>query len=209
MAYSVIIADDHEIIRQGLKQALETRDDLEIVAEAANGLEAIRFVKTLRPNLLLLDLAMPFSKGIEVFSEARRWSPETKVIVFTGLTAHGLARQLAQAQVDGLVLKRGPIEELIKAIGIVTGGGRYMTPELAPHLEDGAESSALTPREMQILSQLASGKSSHQIADAINISRRTVENHRANIMRKVGVNSIAGLMAYAVREGLLEDAQHV
>ncbi|RME65701.1 MAG: DNA-binding response regulator [Alphaproteobacteria bacterium] len=209
MPRSAIIADDHEIIRQGLRQALARLPDLQVVGEAANGLEAIRFVKTLRPTLLLLDLAMPFSKGIEVFSEARRWSPKTKIIVFTGLTAHGLAQQLAQAEVDGMVLKRGPIEDLLRAVNLVLAGGRYFAPELAAMLAEHSEPVPLTPREMQILSLLATGKSSGQIAQSINISRRTVENHRANIMRKVGVNSIAGLMSYAVREGLLETARQV
>ncbi len=203
MAHSVIIADDHEIVRQGVRQSLSGHDWLDIVGEATNGLEAIRYVKTLRPDLLLLDLAMPYSKGIEVFTEARRWSPDTKVIIFTGMTARGLARQLIHAQVDGLVQKNGSVDELLAAIKSVLAGKPYIDEAMALDAAEGGEA-RLTPREMQILSLLASGNSSSQIADAINISRRTVENHRANIMRKVGVNSIAGLMAYAVREGLLE-----
>ncbi|GAB4147173.1 MAG: response regulator transcription factor [Sphingomonadales bacterium] len=203
MAHSVIIADDHEIVRQGVRQSLSGHEWLNIVGEATNGLEAIRYVKTLRPDLLLLDLAMPYSKGIEVFTEARRWSPDTKIIIFTGMTARGLARQLIQAQVDGLVQKNGSVDELLAAIKSVLAGKRYIDDAMVQEAEEGGQA-RLTPREMQILSLLASGNSSSQIADSINISRRTVENHRANIMRKVGVNSIAGLMAYAVREGLLE-----
>jgi len=205
---TAIIADDHSLVRNALRTVLDQIDGLSVVAEAANGLEAIAAAKAHKPSLLLLDHAMPYAHGVEVFAEVRRWSPETRIIVLTGLTAAGLLREFVDAGVDGLFLKRGDEQDLVRAIPDVLAGTRRIAPEIEQIIAMAGPAQSLTRREMQILDRIARGETNAEIAEVLNISPKTVDNHRTNIMRKLEVHSVAELLAYALREGLLEPAKH-
>lgn len=202
-APTAVIADDHAMIRQGIAQIL-TSAGVQVVAEAANGLEAIALVRSHQPTLLTLDIAMPYSRGIEVFGEVRRWSPDTRIIVFSGMTSEGLLSELATAGAEAIFLKREEIGAFTAAIPDILAGHSLLGPGVAEILEAATEREQLTAREKQILSLIAQGLSNRDIAERLGVSAKTVDNHRTNLMRKVQVHSVAGLIAYAVREGLME-----
>jgi DNA-binding NarL/FixJ family response regulator len=201
---TAIIADDHPMMRRAIRSAIEGLGDVRVVAEAANGLEATSLCKKHRPDLLVLDEAMPYGRGVETFAEVRRWSPDTRVIVLTGIVAEGMLRDLAAAGVDGLFTKSGDEAEFVAAIPRVLSGERCFSRSLAGLLDVAtAEEAQLTRRELQIVAQIASGFSNARIAENLGISPKTVGNHRTNIMRKLNVHSAAALVAVAAREGLI------
>jgi len=202
-APTAVIADDHAMIRQGIAQIL-TSAGVQVVAEAANGLEAIALVRNHQPTLLTLDIAMPYSRGIEVFGEVRRWSPDTRIIVFSGMTSEGLLSDLATAGAEAIFLKREEISAFTAAIPDILAGQRLLGPGVAGILESAAGREQLTAREKQILSLIAQGLSNRDIAGRLGVSAKTVDNHRTNLMRKVQAHSVAELIAYAVREGLMD-----
>lgn len=201
---TVVIADDHAMLRNGVRQILEEIGNFEIVAEAKDGLQAISLARSHRPTLFMLDIAMPQAKGIEIYAEVRRWSPETKIVVFTGMTSVGLLGDLITSGVDGLFLKRSDPEKMRDAIPLILNGSKVIAPEVLELLENSESPDTLTTRERQILSLLASGATNREIADRLGVSHKTIDNHRTNIMRKLGVHSIAELLSYALREGLLD-----
>ena len=200
---TAVIADDHALIRQGLRQIL-TSAGIEVVAEASDGLEAIAMIRSHQPALLTLDIAMPYSRGIEVFGEARRWSPETRIIVFSGMTSTGLLSALASAGADAIFLKREELETFSEAIPKVMSGQRILGPGVREVLESTSNIDMLTARERQILSLVAQGLNNREIGERLGVSTKTVDNHRTNLMRKVNVHSVAELLALALREGLLD-----
>ena len=208
MAYSVIVADDHALVRQGVKGAIEAGEDFEVAAEAADGIQAIIQVKKHRPDLLVLDIAMPHSNGIEVIDEVHRWSPETKILVLTGLTTGGVLRQARQAGADGVFLKSDDIDALLGAARDIMAGWEVFSPRVREALDRPALGADLTPRERQVLQALARGDTIALIADRLGISANTADKHRTSIMRKLGVHSAGELMALAHREGLLEISRH-
>lgn len=206
---TAVIADDHALVRAGIKEILGATGRVEVVAQAENGFEAISMVRQHKPDLLTLDIAMPYAQGIEIFGEVRRWSPETRIIVFTGLTATGLLSELVAAGVDGLFMKRGDPAHLEDGIRLILRGAKVISPEVLELLEDKESNIELTDRERQILSLIATGCSNKEIAERLGVSLKTVDNHRTNLMRKLDVHSVAELLSYALREGLLDTAAQV
>ena len=206
--HSVIVADDHALIRKGIVDMLNAEPGLSVVAQAADGLEAVALVKRHQPDLLTLDIAMPHANGIEVLEEAKRWSPNTRVLILTGLTSHGLIRQAIDAGTSAVLTKLDDGDELLAAIPKVLAGQRIIAPRIQLELDKSSQTltGSLTGREMQVLHRIASGDGNQAIADRLNISAATVNNHRANIMRKLDVHSVAELLAIALREGLLDSA---
>ena len=200
-----VIADDHAIVRTSLAAILGDISDLEVVAEAANGLETIALVKQHKPDLLLLDAAMPLARGVQVYSEARRWSPETRVVVITGFTSTTLLADWLSAGVDGLFLKSAQPSEMRQGFEVVLAGGRFVSQEVSDKLENEPSLPELTDREREVLSLIASGHQNVAIGEKLFISPKTVEKHRASLMSKLGVNSISALMTLALREGLLDE----
>lgn len=200
---TAVIADDHALIRQGIRQIL-TSAGLDVVAEASDGLEAIAMIRSHRPALLTLDIAMPYSRGIEVFGEARRWSPETRIIVFSGMTSTGLLSELADAGADAIFLKRDELESFSASIPKVMSGQRILGPGVRDLLDSTSSIETLTARERQILNLIAQGLNNRDIGARLGVSAKTVDNHRTNLMRKVNVHSAAELLALALREGLLD-----
>ncbi len=207
--FTAIIADDHTMLRDGIRQILNDIDGVEVVGEARDGLQAISLVRQLRPNLLTLDIAMPYAQGIEIYGEVRRWSPETRIVVFTGMTSIGLLSELVSSGVDGLFMKRSEPKQLQNAIPLILRGGKVIAPEVIAILENHEGSSGLTTRERQILSLISSGASNREIADRLGVSVKTVDNHRTNLMRKLDVHSVAELLSYALREGLLDTSSEL
>lgn len=197
------------MLRRGIRQILEEVTGISIVGEAEDGLRAISLVRQLQPTLLTLDIAMPLAQGIEIYGEVRRWSPDTKVIVFTGMTSVGLLSDLITSGVDGLFMKRSDPEQMRDAIPVILNGGKVIAPDVLELLEQTEVPNVLTTRERQIVSLIASGATNREIAERLGVSHKTIDNHRTNIMRKLDVHSVAELLSYALREGLLDASQQL
>lgn len=201
----VVIADDHELVRRGLAETLRSMDDCEIVGEACDGLETIAITKKLLPDLLLLDAAMPYARGIEVFAEVKRWSAGTKVALITGFTSAAILADWIDAGVDGLFLKNCREKEMRKGLRTILSGGQYICEASARILKGRPDPVHLTAREREALSMIANGMTNAEIGQRLSISNKTVEKHRASLMAKLGVNSLPGLLTTALREGMLDE----
>ena len=201
---TILIADDHSVVRQGISQVISQIENAAIIGEAGDGLTAIALVKTHKPDLLMLDAAMPLAKGIEVLTDCRRWSPETRIILLTGFTAAGILNEWLQAGVEGILLKSCSPKIMQLAIETVLSGGRFMDEAASAILTGAPIPDELTHREREVLSLIANGYQNQIIGDRLNISSRTVEKHRASLMRKLRVTTVAELMVYALKEGLLD-----
>ncbi len=202
---TLVIADDHSMVREGTAKIASAVENLELVAEADNGLSAIAMVKKHQPSLLILDAAMPMARGIEVYAECRRWSPDTKILLQTGFTSANLLSDWLNAGIDGLVLKTSPSEENEYAIRELLAGRSFISKESNKALQASTIDIVLTDREREVLAHLAKGNTNNMIAEQLCISSKTVEKHRASLMSKLDVNSVAELLVYALREGLLEE----
>ena len=209
--FHAVIADDHAIVRAGLRTALETPglievDGIKVVAEAADGLKAIAALRQHRPQLLLLDVQMPHAGGLEVLVEARRWSPDTRIVVLTGVMALGKISELVSAGVDGLFSKGEDNAELYRQLPNILRGRKHIAASFVRMLEDAPQQAALSARERQTLNLIVAGRSNKEIAETLGISAKTVDRHRTNLMQKLDVHSVAQLIAFALREGLIDPA---
>lgn len=209
--YTVVLADDHQIVRAGLRTSLEKPgvvdlQGLEVVAEAANGFEAIAEVKTHQPNLLILDISMPMAGGAEVLVDIRRWSPNTAIVVLTGISAPGLISSLLESGVEGMFSKGAPLDELYQKLPLILRGGHYIADEFESVLTSRLGALQLTDRERQTLNMIIAGKSNREMAELLCISPKTVDKHRTSLMNKLGVHSVAELMSLALQEGLIDPA---
>ncbi len=207
--YSVVIADDHQIVRDGLVDMLSTAPQqlglaFVIKAQAENGLEALTMVREHLPDLLFLDISMPLASGAEIIADIKRWSPDTKVLVFTGVIAPGLLAGMVEAEVSGIFSKADSTAQVLDALPIILNGGHHIASSLLGLIERGQQSEPLTDRERQTLNMIIAGKSTKSIARVLNISSKTVEKHRTSLMSKLNVHSVAELMARALQEGLID-----
>ena len=200
----VVIADDHPLVRNALRDILSEIHGVEIAAEAENGVEAIALVKTQKPTLLTLDSGMPLASGMEVYGEVRRWSPDSRIAVVTGFTAVGQLADWVAAGVDGLFLKTCPPEEIRDGFALLLNGGTYYSKAVIATLEGAPDTPKLSVRERQVLHMIAEGRTNAEIAEQLSISPKTVDNHRTRLMAKLDVHSVAHLIAYALKEGLLD-----
>jgi len=209
--YSIVLADDHAILRQGLKRIITERKDLEVIGEAGDGLELLKLLHKLTPQLIILDMSMPNLRGMEVIPEIKRAQPDAKILVLTMHTEEAYLYQALYAGVDGYLIKADAESELFTAIGRIRKGQVYISPGLAQHslgqwakkgLEGGELQLAelLSSRERQVLKLIAENKSNKEIADLLCISVRTVEHHRANLMSKLKIKGTAALVQYAIRQ---------
>ena len=209
MAISIVLADDHEIVRSGIRMVLEEQPDMQVVAEAGDGEGAARYALGHKPQILVLDLNMPGVSGLDAIPRIQEASPATAIIVLTMQAEPAFAREALQSGAKGYVIKQSAASELVGAIRSVIAGDTYINPSLGARLaaEPAPEGPPddLTPRETEILGLLALGYTNPEIADQLVLSVRTVETHRANVQRKIEASTRAELVAYAVAHGLMPD----
>ena len=186
-----------------MRSLLEGIENVDIVGEADDGLTAIALTKKLQPDLLLLDVMMPGANGVAVVGEVKRWSPATRVVVFTGVTAEGTLRQFRDSAA-GLMLKSCTPQELDYGLRRIMAGESYISERLRQILAEPSGGVQLTMRERQVLALIAQGQSNAEIAQVLNLSAKTADNHRTNIMRKLDIHSTAELVAFAFRQGMAE-----
>ena len=208
----VLLADDHPLVRAGVRRVLDAEPDLEVVGEAEDGTQALAAIHSAAPDVLVLDLAMPGMDGLEVLRQAKAIRPALRIVV---LTMHASPEYVARAihfGADGYLLKESAVQDLMLAIKAVVAGRAYHSPQVQAHLaslvrngsaEATREVDRLTGREREVLREIALGRSTKQIAARLGIGVRTVETHRANLMRKLDRHSIALLTQFAIREGLV------
>lgn len=211
----VVIAEDHKLFREGLKALLASNEDLTVVGEAADGLEAIRCVRQHSPDLLMLDLSMPRLSGISVVKDLRDQFPDMKILVITIHESDQYVLETFKAGVNGYCIKDASREELLMAIDSVLAGKTFISPGIADEVMEGylsgrktlkekSDWETITQREKEVLKLLAEGYMNKEIGDLLNISTKTVEKHRANIMGKLDLHNAAALTAYAIEQGLVE-----
>lgn len=214
--YRIVIAEDHTILREGLRSLLSSHSDFDVAGEAEDGRDAVRSVRKFKPNLVLMDLSMPKMDGLDAIREIKKQSPNTKVLVLTVHKAEEYVFASLKAGADGYLLKDATHAELMLAIKSVLDGKSYISPGISEKLVAGylggrkpvkAESlwESLTQRERQILKLIAEGHKNKEIADYLYISAKTVEKHRANLMKKLGIHNTSALTAFAMRKGLITE----
>ncbi len=208
----VLVADDHTIVREGIRALLARRKDIELVGEAGDGEQAVAQVAALHPDVVLMDITMPGMDGLEATRRIHRSFPDTRVLVLTQYENKEYVLPLLRAGAAGYLVKITRSTELVAAIRAVHTQGAYLPPSIAQHVVSGIAGSvhsgptpppALSEREQEVVRLIASGATSRGIADRLHISVRTVDTHRANIMEKIGVHSTAELTMYAIREGIV------
>jgi DNA-binding NarL/FixJ family response regulator len=211
----ILLADDHEIVRRGLNALLGTRPDWQVCGEAENGREAVALAVKLKPNVAILDLSMPQLNGLEATRQIRREVPETEVLVFSMYESEQFVRNLLAAGARGYVLKSDVAAQLLTAVETVARHKPFFTSEVAERVLEGflklgelssdenSGGGILTPREREIVQLLAEARSNKEVSTILGISVKTVETHRASIMRKLGISSIVDLVHYAIRNNLV------
>ncbi len=212
MAIRILIADDHGIVRDGLRALLAEQSDMEVIGEAADGREAVRLVRELTPDLVLMDVSMPELNGIEAVHQIVRNNTRAKVIALSVHSDRRFVSCMLGAGASGYLVKDCAFEELVRAIRVVTAGQTYLSPAVTgmvveDYLRQGVGDSTsmyedLTDREREVLQLLAEGYSSKEASARLGVSTRTIDTYRHNLMRKLGVRSVAELTKYAIREGL-------
>ena len=210
---SVVLADDHAIVRQGLRAVLEATTEFAVVAEVADGLQVAEVVDRLRPNVLVLDLMMPGLNGLEITRQVRKRCPQTRVVILSMHADEAYVLEALRNGAAGYVLKEASIPEVAQAVREVAAGRRYLSQPLSERaIESYAEKAqagpldlyeTLTSREREVLQLSAEGYSSTEMAARLGISPRTADTHRANLMRKLGLQRQNDLVRYAVRRGIL------
>ena len=209
MSARILLVDDHEITRQGARSLFEKESGIEIVAEAGDGRTAVALVSKHLPEIVVMDIGLPDLNGIEATRQIRAREPSVKVVALSARTDRRYVAAMLQAGASGYVLK-AVAHELVEAIREVRAGRKYVSPQLvdslvtdyAQRLADGAEPPLLTAREREVLQLIAEGKTSAQIAAQLNVVDKTVGNHRQNLKKKLGLNGVAELTKYAIREGI-------
>lgn len=206
----IIIAEDHTIVRSGLKMLLEAQEDIEVVAEAGDGQEALELVEKHQPDLVLLDIGMPKIDGMEATRQIKTKWPQIQVLALTMHRSDEYFFEMLKAGASGYILKGAETKDFIEAVRIVNNGDMFITPTMARKLvqdyvsrSDNTDDNRLSPRENEILRLLADGYSNNEIAEKLVISTSTVYTHRNNIMTKLGLNSRRELMQYARDKGII------
>ncbi len=213
MSIKVLIVDDHAIVRHGLSRSIQQQEDMEVVGQASDGRGAVEQAKKLSPDVVLMDVSMPYLNGIEATREILRESPDTRVIALSMHSAKRYVREMFRAGASGYLLKDCEFDELVQTIRLIADGQTYISPSISrivvenyargttPEERENAFS-VLTQREREVLQLMAEGNSTKQIAMRLFISPKTVEAHRLRIMNKLDIDNVALLTKYAIQEGL-------
>jgi DNA-binding NarL/FixJ family response regulator len=217
MKLRILIADDHEVVRRGLSTLLQTHEGWEICGEAKDGREAVDKAKQLKPDVVILDVGMPNLNGLAATRQLMQGDPNLKVIVLTITDSDQVIREALDAGARGFVLKSDAARDLVSAVEALQRNRMFFTPRvndmvLAGFLDKGHRPSTgepptlptLTPREREVIQLLAEGKSSKEVASVLNLSTKTAETHRSNIMRKLDIHSIRDLVVYAVKNDIIQ-----
>lgn len=210
----VVLAEDHTIVREGLRALLDGRDDVVVVAEADNGKDAVAAAKEHRPNVIVMDLNMPGLNGVDATKAVREALPDTHVLILSMYSTEEHVRPAIRAGAEGYLLKGSGLSDLVAAIKAVASGNAFFSPQVAKIVLDDSRRAArtgvneragseLTPRERQVLKLVAEGRSSPEIARDLDLSVKTVEGHRSRIMAKLDSRNVAGLVRHAIRLGLV------
>jgi DNA-binding NarL/FixJ family response regulator len=210
----VTLADDHNLVRSGIRALLERLPDVEVVGEASDGREALALIAREKPDIAFMDIAMPSLNGLDAAPRIASESPRTRVVILSMHADEKHVAQALQAGVSGYVLKDSFVDELPLLIRAVTRGETYLSPGISKQVVEAlkhrlaggaapAEADALTPRQREILQLVAEGQSTKEIAGALDLSIKTVETHRAQIMSRLQIRDVAGLVRYAIRMGLI------
>jgi two-component system response regulator NreC len=214
----VLLADDHTILRQGIRMLLETQENMEVVGEATNGREAVDYARLLQPDIVLMDISMPELNGLEATHIIKREMPKIQVVILTMHETEEYLVQILQAGATGYVLKQAADHELIEAVNTASRGDTYLYPRIATMLvsdylrrvqsnkleEQDANFDSLTAREREILTHIAEGHTNKEIAELLTLSVKTVENHRYSLMNKLNAHDRGELVRYAIRVGLIQ-----
>ncbi len=212
---SVLLVDDHTVVRQGLRALLSSEEDIEVIGEAENGRQAVGLARKTPPDVVVMDVAMPLLNGLEATKQILKLAPTAKVLVLTSYGDDECVQQLMQAGAVGYLIKQTAANDLLKAIREVQRGNAYFSPTIAKRLRDqcrkaftsgqsSRKSGDLTAREAEVLQLIAEGFSNKQIAAELCISIKTVEKHRQQVMNKLNIHDVAGLTRYAISKGVVE-----
>ncbi len=206
----VVLVEDHQIVREGLRALLDGQDDIEVVGEADNGKDGAALVEQLRPDVAVLDLNMPQLDGVEATKLIRKQAPDTQVLILSMYSTGEHVRPAIRAGAGGYLLKGSGLSDLVSAIHAVASGNAFFSPEVAKIVLDDSRGGAqpragsdLTPRERQVLKLVAEGKSSPEIAEELGLSVKTIEGHRGRLMAKLEAKNVAGMVRHAIRIGLV------
>jgi len=208
----VLLADDHSLVRAGLRALLNEIPNVDVIAEASNGVQAVQLTRQLRPDIALLDISMPNLSGLAALRQLSGAAPATRVLLLSMHDDDAYVTEAIHAGAAGYLIKDCAVEELALALHAVARGDCYLSPSVSRKLAQafkngGGSAPVLTPRQIEILRQVAQGASSKEIARALGLSIKTVETHRAQIMERLGIRDVAGLVRYAVRSGLITAAE--
>jgi DNA-binding NarL/FixJ family response regulator len=210
----VVIADDHHLVRQGIRALLDKADDMKVVGEAADGQDAIDLVAHLNPDVLVMDISMPRLSGTQAIERLRSQQATTRVLILSMYSDEAVVRQVLRNGARGYLLKNALAEELLQAIRAANRGATYLSPAISESImaelatsrtDDDGDSpfSRLSPREREVLQLIAEGHTNNAIAQLMNVAVKTVEKHRASIMSKLNVHDVAGLVRFALKHGLI------
>lgn len=215
-AFRILIADDHEIVRRGIRALIENHPGWEVCAEAADGREAVEKVRELRPDLALIDVSMPNLNGLDAARQIVDIAPQTRVLILTIHESEQIVREVLEVGARGFLLKSDAVRDLVSAIQALQRRTTFFTSSVADMVLNGfldgradnrkLSRERLTPREREVVQLLAEGKSSKEVAVVLNLSVKTAETHRTNVMRKLDIHSVADLVRYAVRNKLVQVA---
>ena len=208
MSLRILIADDHGVVRSGLKLLLDRQSDIEVVAEAEDGIEALEKVVAEKPDVAILDVAMPRMTGLQATHEIKKQAPDTQVLILSMHDDERYLYEALRAGASGYVLKRAAGEDLLDAVRAAARGEPFLTPEaqqtlIRDFLARG-EQPELTPREQEVVKLIAEAHTNKEIAGILHLSEKTVESHRANVLQKLGMRDRVELVRYAIRHGLVE-----
>jgi DNA-binding NarL/FixJ family response regulator len=220
MAFRILVADDHEVVRRGLCALLESQPDWEVCGEAADGREAVEKAQTLKPDAVILDIGMPSLNGLEATRQILRANPHARVLILTLHDSDQVVREVLNAGARGFLLKSDAARDLVAAVEALRRDKTYFTSKVAAMVLEGYLKNAtgqvpaivpgrsrLTPREREIVQLLAEGKSTKEVAVTLGLSVKTAETHRSNIMRKLELHSVSDLVLYAVRNNIVHVVQ--